>query len=131
VTGYLLDTNVALLGLASPNRIPIEVRRTLESRSRYLSVLSYWEVLLKTMKGKLDVGDPRVWWPEALDQLAATPLALRPDHIATIYTLEAIHQDPFDRALIAQATAEQLTLVTTDSEISKYRIECLLVVPSV
>ena len=72
------------------------------------------------MKGKLDVGDPRAWWPEALDQLTATPLALRPDHISAIYTLEPIHQDPFDRALIAQATVENLTLVTTDSEIPKY-----------
>ncbi len=58
------------------------------------------------MKGKLDAGDPRAWWLEAL---------------------EAIHLDPFDRALIAQAKAEQLTLMTTDSEIPKYDIECLRV----
>lgn len=31
----------------------------------YLSVLSYWEVMLKSAKGKLDVGDPRYWWQEA------------------------------------------------------------------
>ena len=109
-----------LVGLTSPERIASEVRREVESGPVYLSVISYWEVLLKTMKGKLDVGDPRAWWVEALDKLTATPLPLRPDHISEIYQLEPIHQDPFDRALIAQATVEDLVLVTTDGEIPHY-----------
>ena len=68
-----------------------------------MSVVSFWEVLLKSMKGKLDVGDPRTWWEEALEQLAATALVLRPEHIAEVYALPNIHRDPFDRVLIAQA----------------------------
>jgi len=123
VTGYLLDTNIALLGLTAPERISPEMRREVEVGPVYLSVISYWEVLLKSTKGKLDVGDPRAWWPEALEGLAATPLSLRPDHISEIYNLEPIHQDPFDRALIAQATVEDLTLVTTDALISQYASE--------
>jgi PIN domain nuclease of toxin-antitoxin system len=123
VTGYLLDTNIALLGLTAPERIsPGDA-----PRSRNRAGLSWrdllLEVLLKSIKGKLDVGDPRAWWPEALEGLAATPLSLRPDHISEIYNLEPIHQDPFDRALIAQATIEDLTLVTTDALISQYASE--------
>jgi hypothetical protein len=34
------------------------------------------------MNGKLDVGDPRVWWADALDQLATRPLPLQPEHAA-------------------------------------------------
>jgi PIN domain nuclease of toxin-antitoxin system len=85
-----------------------------------VSVLSYWEVLLKSMKGKLDVGDPRVWWLEAIDKLTATVVPLRPDHISAIYDLPAIYQDPFDRALIGQAMVEEFTFVTLDGEIAKY-----------
>lgn len=118
---------MALLALAAPGRIPDAVRQKLESGLRYLSVISYWEVLLKNMKGKLAVGDPRLWWPDALRQFGATPLALHPDHITAIYTLEAIHADPFDRALIAQAKTAELTLVTTDREIPKYDLPCLQV----
>ena len=77
-------------------------------------------MLLKSVKGKLDVGDPRAWWPDALDKLAATSLPLRPDHISEVYNLEPIHQDPFDRVLVAQAKVEDLTLVTIDSDIPKY-----------
>lgn len=51
---------------------------------------------------------------------AATVLLLRPVHIAEIHGLPFIHQDPFDRALIAQATVEDLVLVTTDEEIAQY-----------
>ena len=83
-------------------------------------MLCYWEVVIKSMKGKLDVGDPQSWWTEVLDQLAATTLSLRPEHISEINNLPPIHQDPFDRALIAQATIEGLTLLTTDGNISNY-----------
>ena len=85
-----------------------------------LSVVSYWEVLLKSMKGKLEVGDPRTWWADALDQLAAVPLYLRPDHLAAVYPLPPHHQAPFARVLVAQAIVEDLTLITSDAEIALY-----------
>jgi PIN domain nuclease of toxin-antitoxin system len=55
-------------------------------------------------EGNLNVGDPRTWWRDTLDQLAATPLALRAEHVAELYTLPPLHKDPFDRILIAQAS---------------------------
>ena len=109
-----------MLSLAAPERIARDVREALEGQSVYLSVISFWEVLLKSMKGKLDVGDPRDWWPDALEKLTAKPLPLRPDHISKVYSLQPIHQDPFDRMLIAQARIENLALVTTDGNIPKY-----------
>lgn len=118
--GYLLDTNAALIALAEPDLLPSAVRTAIVGGPNILSVVSYWEVLLKSMKGNLDVGDPRTWWLDALDQLAASPLALRPEHVTEVYTLPLIHKDPFDRVLIAQAIAEQLELVTIDSEIPRY-----------
>jgi PIN domain nuclease of toxin-antitoxin system len=39
-----------------------------------------------------------------------------------------IHKDPFDRMLIAQATAEGLTLVSADLEIARYATKSLRVV---
>jgi PIN domain nuclease of toxin-antitoxin system len=120
VTGYLLDTNIALLGLAAPERVSASARRAVERGPAFLSVISYWEVLFKSMRGKLDVGDARAWWSDALESLAVTPLPLFPGHIAELYGLEPIHQDPFDRGLIAQAISENLALVTVDNEIRKY-----------
>jgi PIN domain nuclease of toxin-antitoxin system len=93
----------------------------------FLSVVSYWEVMVMSMKGTLDVGDPRIWWREALEQLAATVVLLRPEHIAAVYGLAPIHKDPFDRMLIAQATVERLALVSGDAEIARYASEGLRV----
>jgi PIN domain nuclease of toxin-antitoxin system len=121
LTGYLLDTNILLLAMSAPERLSPAVRTAIEAGPNVLSVVSYWEVVLKASKGKLvEVGDPRAWWQTALSDFAATAMPLRSVHVAEIFNLQAIHQDPFDRALIAQATAEDLTLVTTDSVIGEY-----------
>jgi PIN domain nuclease of toxin-antitoxin system len=120
VKGNLLDTSAALIALTDPSRLTQKVRKAILAGPNLLSVISWWEVMLKSMKGNLNVGDPRVWWPDALDQLAATPLPLRPEHIAGIHELLPIHADPFDRVLISQATIEGLAFVTTDSTVQLY-----------
>jgi PIN domain nuclease of toxin-antitoxin system len=114
--------------MEAPERLTRAGHAAIKSGPNVLSVISYWEVILKSAKGKLDVGDPRAWWEIALGDFAATVLPLRPAHVAEIHGLPAIHQDPFDRALIAQATAEGLALVTTDETIALYASERLRVI---
>ena len=120
MNGYLLDTNVVLQATATPERLTSRARAAIKKGPVFLSVISYWEVMVKAMRGSLDVGDTRDWWRETVDDLGLQALLFRPEHVAAIYHLPPIHQDPFDRALIAQATVEGLALVTTDSEIPKY-----------
>ena len=128
MTGYLLDTNIVLLAMSAPERLSARARTAIESGPNVLSVVSYWEVILKSSRGKLvEVGDPRVWWATALSDFAATALPLRSHHIAEVYSLAPIHHDPFDRALVAQAIAEDLALVTTDRMIGEYAAERLRV----
>ena len=128
MNGYLLDTNAVLLALTQPEALPSAVRTAVLAGPNVVSVVSYWEVLLKSMKGNLNVGDPRTWWLDALGQLAATPLLLRPEHLAGVSALPPLHKDPFDRVLIAQAMVEDLDLVTVDGEIPRYASEQLRVV---
>ena len=96
------------------------MRRAIEQGPGFLSVVAYWEVMIKSMRGTLDVGDPRDWFGHALDALGLRTLLYRPEHVAALFSLPPVHQDPFDRALIAQATVEDLTLLTTDATVSKY-----------
>ena len=122
---YLLDTSAALIALTEPDRLPARLRKYILAGPNVLSVVSYWEVLLKSMKGSLDIGDPRAWWTEALDQLAATTIPLRPEHVGAVYTLPPIHKEPFDRILVAQAMTEDLDFITTDANIARYASERL------
>lgn len=128
MSGFLLDTNAALFALTTPERLSAAARRAILKGPNVLSVVSYWEVLLKSMKSTLDVGDPRAWWQDALEELAAKALVLRPEHISGVYALPAHHKDPFDRVLIAQAAAEKLALVTSDAAIARYASAGLKVV---
>lgn len=118
--GYLLDTHTALWALDRPEALSSAARKAAGEGPNLLSVVTFWEVTIKSMKGKLDVGDPRLWWQQALEQLLATPVPLRPEHVAALNDLPPIHQDPFGRILIAQAIAETLDLVTSDSDIARY-----------
>jgi PIN domain nuclease of toxin-antitoxin system len=120
LNGYLLDTGVALIAVSAPERLSKSARRSIEQGPAFLSVIAYWEVMIKSMKGILDVGNPRDWFRETLEALALRPLLYRPEHVTALLSLPSVHQDPFDRALIAQAIAESLTLLTTDSLIPKY-----------
>jgi PIN domain nuclease of toxin-antitoxin system len=117
-----------LLAISDPDRLSPAIRAAIESGPNTLSVVSYWEVVVNAAKGKIEVGDPRVWWEVALSDFAATGMPLRAAHVAEIHNLHANHQDPFDRALIAQATVEDLALVTTDAVIGRYAGERLRVV---
>ena len=128
MNGYLLDTNAVLLALADPARLGPAARDAILDGPNVLSSVVYWEVVLKSMKGFLQVGDPRAWWRDALGQLAATALPLRAEHVAGLWQLPPIHRDPFDRILIAQATVEEMALVTTDGEIPKYASDSFRVI---
>jgi PIN domain nuclease of toxin-antitoxin system len=120
VKGFLLDTNAVLFALSRPDRLSDEARTAIQTGPNIISVVTHWEVLLKGMKGTLDVGDPRTWWRDAVEQLAASSLPLQADHVAGVSALPLIHKDPFDRILISQAIVEDLTFVSTDREIAQY-----------
>lgn len=121
MNGFLLDTNVVLIALSEPRQLTLPVRTALLAGPNYISVLTYWEVVIKSGKGRLEVGDPVFWWSAALEQLAANTLALSARHISGVAVLTRIHSDPFDRGLVAQAISENLTLLTTDAVVAGYR----------
>ena len=126
--GYLLDTCVTLIAPEDPGRLSSAIQSAVLTGPNYISVVSYWEVMLKSMKGSLLIGDPLIWWRDVLEELAAVPLLLLPKHIAAVHGLPPIHKDSFDRILIAQAIAENLTLVTTDVRIPLYASSTLQVI---
>ena len=115
-----MDTNVALFATAAPERISATVRAAIDEGVVFLSVVSYWEVMIKSMKGSLVVGEPQLWWMDTIEALSLLPMALRPAHVSELRHLPTIHADPFDRILIAQTIAEELTFLTADTEIPQY-----------
>ncbi len=124
----LLDTHTFLwLVEGSPN-LSITARTALAdpAHALFLSVASVWELAIKTGSKRLVLSDP-------LDQFvarwtAAYHLALLPietPHALAVGKLPDHHRDPFDRMLIAQATVENLALVSADAKLAPYAVPIL------
>jgi PIN domain nuclease of toxin-antitoxin system len=58
-----------------------------------------------------------------MKQARFTELPLHLRHIATLRALPALHRDPFDRMLVAQARTDELVTVTTDRQIRAYGLQ--------
>ena len=89
----------------------------------FVSAVSVWEISIKKALGKLEAPDTLL---DEIERIRFTPLDITLEHADRAGKLPAIHMDPFDRMLIAQAQSEQLTLVTRDAEIQKYQVQCLV-----
>ncbi len=57
-----------------------------------------------------------------MNDLAIDELALERKHIRAVSNLPLHHRDPFDRLIIAQALAEDLTIVTADRSFAAYGV---------
>jgi PIN domain nuclease of toxin-antitoxin system len=84
------------------------------------SAASLWEVAIKRGLGRSDFQvDSRLLRRGLLDN-GYGELPIVSDHVVAAESLPPIHKDPFDRVLVAQATVEGITLLTTDSVVAKY-----------
>jgi PIN domain nuclease of toxin-antitoxin system len=121
----LLDTHTALWLFNEHEKLSAKVKSLLidETNALYISVASAWEVAIKTGLGKLMnfKGGVKMFL-SAADRYAIGLLAIMPHHIELVEALPFIHRDPFDRLLIAAATAEKMTIITADTNIRKYDV---------
>ena len=118
----LLDTHLLLWAAGYPNRLSAAARSLIENPDNELlfSVASIWEVVIKRGLGRNDFQvDPRLLRRGLLDN-GYGELPILSDHVVAIDSLPGIHKDPFDRVLVAQASVEGITLLTTDSLLTQY-----------
>ena len=92
----------------------------------FLSQISAIEIQIKYTKGKLPLSMPaEEFITTSLErhQIGMLPLADR--HIWTTGKLSLLHDDPFDRLLVAQAIEEGMVLVTPDPKIRLYPVRTI------
>lgn len=85
--------------------------------------MSAWEIAIKYELGDLQLPDqPQRFVPEQIAANSFAPLPVLIPHALKVAELPRIHKDPFDRLLVAQASVEDLALVTADAQIRRYDV---------
>jgi PIN domain nuclease of toxin-antitoxin system len=116
----LLDTHIVLWQLAGTRTLALPAQAAIENADELLfSVVSFAEIGIKAAVGKLDVpADFR----ERVRDIGIGILRLEAEHGLSVARLPVHHRDPCDRLLIAQARAEDLTVVTADPRFAAYGV---------
>jgi len=125
VSGYLLDTHVALWLMSGDDRLPERVRATIEQRPElaHISGASLWEVAIKVAIGRLELDLTVAEFGAALfDAAGLQPLLVEPRHVYALSQLPLYHRDPFDRLLVAQCVAEGMTMISADVAMDQYQV---------
>ncbi len=119
---YLLDTHAFLWWISGDAELPAFSRQLIaEGTSQvYLSMVTPWEVAIKISVRKLP--DPGLLQQFLLrGNFVALPIEFR--HIEKFKTLSLHHRDPFDRMLIAQALADDLTIISNETIFDVYGVK--------
>lgn len=115
----LLDTNILLWLMSDNKRLTSSARSLIVDASEvYVSSVSLWEVAIKWRIGKIEE-DPRLIAGQ-LDAAGILELQMTNRHALATGTLPLLHNDPFDRLLIAQAITETMRLLTADAKLKPY-----------
>ncbi len=120
----LLDTQVLLWASADPQRLPEAARALLTAPENLLhfSPANLWDVVIKNGLGRDDFQVDAHALRRGLLDNGYRELCIDGGHALMVQNLPAIHKDPFDRMLIAQAMVEGLTLVTSDGLVVRYPV---------
>lgn len=122
---YLLDTHTLLWFLKGDKKLSDKARQLIDSprNSKFLSIVSLWEIAVKVSLGKLVLDKPfERLFPEQLHFNRIQILDITVDSLIKLTTLPFHHRDPFDRLIIAQALVEELPIIGTDAAFDAYGI---------
>ena len=117
VVRYLLDTHTFLWAMQKDMMLSNTAKTIMDDKNTqfFVSAVSAYEIMYKHKLGKLDeykyVAEN---YFDVLHEFGADKLPISEQHAHLAGKFEWAHRDPFDRLLAAQASTENLTLITND-----------------
>jgi PIN domain nuclease of toxin-antitoxin system len=118
---YLLDTHTLLWYLNNSNKISGTVLKIINYEENInVSIVSLWEIALKKNIGKLKIDCSISDIEKLCLEKDIKILPIKSSYLDELANLPSIHNDPFDRLIIAQAKIEKLIILTKDRIIPEY-----------
>lgn len=124
----LIDTHILLWWRGSPQNLSPRARGLLQDPANevLVSAVTTAELAIKASIGKLQLPEPAgSWVARVLEEDRFDEIPLRSRHAARLESLPLLHQDPFDRMLVAVALDEGIPLLSSDDRLAGYPIVVL------
>ena len=123
----LLDTHTVLWALSDVEKLSDKAKSEILSpdKNKIVSLISAWEVAIKISLNKLSFEGGVVRFLHQIERDGFELLPIRAEHIALIEALPFHHRDPFDRLIVATAIVENMAIITADTNIRLYDINCI------
>ena len=119
-SGYLVDTHILLWVLNADSRLSDQHRDIFHAgKDVTVSAISVAEIAIKKSLGKITLSGNIV---DILRSNGIPILSVNEQHAARLEHLPLHHRDPFDRLLVAQARAENMAIVSSDSLLDDYGV---------
>ncbi|GET40025.1 type II toxin-antitoxin system VapC family toxin [Microseira wollei] len=124
---YLIDTHILIWFIEGDEKLSEAARSLIANPANeiYVSQASLWEMTIKISIGKLSLSislsELELFLVSNQFQILETQFR----HYEILQDLPFHHQDPFDRMIIAQAKAENYTIITHDDRFKLYDVKLL------
>jgi PIN domain nuclease of toxin-antitoxin system len=123
----IIDTHVLIWYLNGDKELPARLIKTVEDPNNtiVISVATLWEITIKLAKEKLKTGISLDQIQEYIKSRDVELLDVEFNSLLALLKLPYHHGDPFDRMLIAQATAFNLPIISADRHFAAYPINVI------
>ena len=123
----ILDTHTFIWYIEGNTSLTEKAKEVIEfsADNVYLSIISLWEIAIKTGKNKLAMQNEYDDLLVVLNSLNIEALPITFVDTQIYKNLPLHHGDPFDRMIISQAINNSLTIVGCDQSFNDYPIQIL------
>ncbi|WP_373515697.1 type II toxin-antitoxin system VapC family toxin [Persicitalea sp.] len=117
---YLIDTHILIWYGEGDRRLNPSIFDEMRKPSSkvFISHATFWEITIKKALRKLEFSAPVSRFRDLATEYSFQ--IFRFNHYERLELLPHHHNDPFDRMLIAQAIAEDFTIITQDKKFATY-----------
>lgn len=123
---YLLDTCALIFMVFAPEKLSeLAVQAIQGDNALYVSIVSFWEIMIKQQIGKLDIDATSAEeLRQICDDMGIKIIQTEIEDIDRIRQLPLIkqHGDPFDRLIICQAQQRHWPVITSDGKFRLYNV---------
>ncbi|MES2108267.1 MAG: type II toxin-antitoxin system VapC family toxin [Bacteroidota bacterium] len=123
----LLDTHALIWYTEGSDKLSVAAKLEIDNpnNSKFISIGSLWEIVIKSSQNKLELIKSFDDIKEFLSINYIQILQIETGHLKILFNLPHHHRDPFDRLLIAQAIAEDMTLISVDAHFEAYPVNII------